>query len=61
MKWKRTKEDGCQVYRSGDYEIRQNYEVGWQLSYQGHALNRTTALPSLRLAKETSEEHSRFN
>ena len=61
MTWTTIKEDGCTVCRSGEYEIVQNYEVGWQLNWQGRAVNKLEPIKSLRVAKEEAEEHARFN
>ena len=61
MNWQRTKKDGCTILRSGDYEIAQNYEEGWQLSWHGCALNRLGPIKSMREAKAYADEHARFN
>jgi hypothetical protein len=61
MKWTKTKEDGCTILRSGEYEIVQLHEGGWQLNWQGYCLNRLEAIKSMHESKEFAEEHARFN
>lgn len=55
--WSKSKSDGCNVYRWGDYEIVSLYEGGHMLCRFGCFL----AEGGLRNLKEYAVEHERFN
>lgn len=58
MTWKREKVDGCTLLRSGEYEIWQCYEEGWQVGKAGQFICHCT---SKRKAIDAATEHERFS
>jgi hypothetical protein len=58
LEWTRTIEDGCRIYRSGLYEIREMYEetpdAKFDLCYQGRHLSDHK---HIRYLKEYAEWH----
>ena len=58
MTWDKSIFDGCRIFISGDYNIVEGYEGGFQLNFDGYAIGHSDKLTEI---KSFAEEHKRFN